>query len=422
MARSPKDIEAVREFNRFYTSRLGLTRTASTRPSTRSPKHGCCTSSGRTASPRCSELRAALRIDAGQLSRLLKRMEQQGLVSKHVSPLDARRQQVRLTETASARSRRSTSGRRRDRRAAGRAPGLVDAMQTLRRALEPSAELTHPRPRARRPRLARRAPRRPLRARVRLGPELRATGGEHRRRVRPGPPTARGSPRRDGQRLGAVLCVHEDDTTAKLRTLLVEPQARGLGLGTHAGPRSHPPRQTARLRRPSTLWTNDVLTRRAPDLRARRLHAPARGAEPGVRPRPRRADLVPYPQAHGPRPAEGAPGAAEGRVQGRPEPGADHAQGERHARRGRLLLRRHRAGDRPGRPAPRHRRRRHAPVLRRHAARGARRLRRRHARRRRDGARNRRSKTAKSTPRATSTSEARWAWTKRRRSASKRSA
>ena len=59
------------------------------------------------------------------------------------------------------------------------------------------------------------------------------------------------------------------------------------------------------------------------------------------------------------------------------------------------LLRRHRPGDRRSRPAPRHRRRRHPAVLRRHAARGARRLRRRDARRGRDRARHRRSTTAK---------------------------
>jgi GNAT superfamily N-acetyltransferase len=63
----------------------------------------------------------------------------------------------------------------------------------------------------------------------------------------------------DGQRAGCVLCVHVDETTAKLRTLLVEPRARGLGLGTrlvdevirHARRRGY---------RTLTLWTNDVLT------------------------------------------------------------------------------------------------------------------------------------------------------------------
>ena len=55
-----------------------------------------------------------------------------------------------------------------------------------------------------------------------------------------------------------MLCVHQDDRTAKLRTLLVEPQARGLGVGTtlvqevirHAKQRGY---ETL------TLWTNDVL-------------------------------------------------------------------------------------------------------------------------------------------------------------------
>jgi GNAT superfamily N-acetyltransferase len=59
-------------------------------------------------------------------------------------------------------------------------------------------------------------------------------------------------------RAGAVLCVHDTETTARLRTLLVEPSARGLGLGTrlvdevirHAKHRGYAELQ---------LWTNDVL-------------------------------------------------------------------------------------------------------------------------------------------------------------------
>jgi len=62
----------------------------------------------------------------------------------------------------------------------------------------------------------------------------------------------------DGRRAGCVLYVHETDKTAKLRTLLVEPAARGHGLGArlvdavieHARKQGH-----ERL----TLWTNDIL-------------------------------------------------------------------------------------------------------------------------------------------------------------------
>ena len=62
----------------------------------------------------------------------------------------------------------------------------------------------------------------------------------------------------DGERAGAVLCVHDTPTTAKLRTLLVEPRARGLGLGTKLVSEviSYARRRGYRT---LNLWTNDVL-------------------------------------------------------------------------------------------------------------------------------------------------------------------
>ena len=55
-----------------------------------------------------------------------------------------------------------------------------------------------------------------------------------------------------------MLCVHETDTTAKLRTLIVEPQARGLGVGTTLV--QHVIRYAKqRGYETLTLWTNDVL-------------------------------------------------------------------------------------------------------------------------------------------------------------------
>ncbi len=256
---SREDIQAVREFNRFYTSRIGLTRNGLYKTEHPLAEARVLYELGANDSLEVSDLRAALRIDAGQLSRLLTRMEQQDLVSRHVSPLDARRQQVRLTvngerefETIDRASAEEIAA------LLDETPGLVDAMQTLRRVLEPSAEVTvrGPRPGDLGWLVERHG--------VLYADEYDWDQSFERLVARIvaefNPETDRAwIAERDGQRLGAILCVHHDDTTAKLRTLLVEPEARGLGLGTtlvkevirHAKQRGY---ETL------TLWTNDILT------------------------------------------------------------------------------------------------------------------------------------------------------------------
>ncbi|WP_055588857.1 GNAT family N-acetyltransferase [Peterkaempfera griseoplana] len=62
----------------------------------------------------------------------------------------------------------------------------------------------------------------------------------------------------DGVRAGCVFCVREDDSTAKLRLLLVDPAARGLGLGTRLVRQCLEFARTAEYQA-ITLWTNDVL-------------------------------------------------------------------------------------------------------------------------------------------------------------------
>jgi DNA-binding MarR family transcriptional regulator/N-acetylglutamate synthase-like GNAT family acetyltransferase len=62
----------------------------------------------------------------------------------------------------------------------------------------------------------------------------------------------------DGRRAGCVLCVREDNETARLRILLVEPWARGHGLGSRLVDECIAFAREAGYRR-IVLWTQDVL-------------------------------------------------------------------------------------------------------------------------------------------------------------------
>ena len=63
---------------------------------------------------------------------------------------------------------------------------------------------------------------------------------------------------RDGERVGCIFCVRKDDQTAQLRILLVEPTARGLGLGKVLVEECLRFAERAGYRH-MVLWTNDVL-------------------------------------------------------------------------------------------------------------------------------------------------------------------
>ncbi|HEX6946455.1 MAG TPA: helix-turn-helix domain-containing GNAT family N-acetyltransferase [Acidimicrobiia bacterium] len=72
----------------------------------------------------------------------------------------------------------------------------------------------------------------------------------------------------DGARAGCVFCVERDADTAQLRTLLVEPWARGRGIGSRLVEECIAFARSAGYRK-MMLWTNDVL------VSARRIYESA---------------------------------------------------------------------------------------------------------------------------------------------------
>ncbi len=262
-------LDTVKCWPKHVTSKPSASSTASTRPGWGSPAARYLGTNHPLAEARVlfelgagrnetRELRTALDIDAGQLSRLLTKLERDGLLQRE---REGRTQRVKLTragidafETLNERSS-AEIGQILD--ALPDARPALDAMAAMRRTFAPEnrVHIRGPEPGDLGWLVARHGV---LYAREygwdesfeRMVAQIAADFD---------PATDRAwIAEVDGQRAGAVLCVHHDDTTAKLRTLLVEPSARGLGLGTrlvtevitHAAQRGYTT---------LTLWTNDVL-------------------------------------------------------------------------------------------------------------------------------------------------------------------
>jgi DNA-binding MarR family transcriptional regulator/GNAT superfamily N-acetyltransferase len=237
-------VVAVRAFNRFYTRVLGLldeglAHTAYPLTEARVlfeiAHHGVAS---------VADLRSWLGVDAGYLSRILSRFERDGLVVRKRSESDARRQVARLTErgrAAFADLDKRSSADVADILGPLSEPGrqrLVDAMREIERLLSDHRE--RPAPIIRAPRAGE------------LGWVVQRHGALYAEEYGwndefealvariVGSYVETRDPKRDaawiaevdGQPVGSVLCVHKDDLVAQLRLLLVEPTARGLGIGT----------------------------------------------------------------------------------------------------------------------------------------------------------------------------------------------
>jgi DNA-binding MarR family transcriptional regulator/predicted N-acetyltransferase YhbS len=264
------DVAAIRAFNRFYTARVGALRDGLLATAHPLPEARVLFELGQRDQTDVTDLRRTLELDGGYLSRLLARLEEQGLVARDRSPADARRQRVALT--AAGRDAYATL----DRRSAAEIATLLDGLRDddrrrLRAALDTARGILEgaPRPAA--------FVLRGLRPGD-YGWVVQRHGAlyaaEHGWDESFEALVARvvadyaqdHDPQREagwiaevaGRPVGSIFCVARDERTAQLRLLLVEPDARGMGVGQALVDECVRFARTAGYAR-IVLWTNDVL-------------------------------------------------------------------------------------------------------------------------------------------------------------------
>ncbi len=264
-------VAAVRGFNRFWTRRIGVLREGYLESPFSLTEVRVLYELAHREETSASELRGELGLDAGYLSRILRGFEERGLVARRPSETDARRSLLRLTEAGreafdplDARSR-DEIGAMLGGLSAAEGDRLVEALGTVE-------QLLGARPEPKVPYLLR--PHQP----GDMGWVVHRHGVLYAREygwderfealvarivadfVDDCDPAKERCwiAERDGEIVGSVFLVMESERVAKLRLLLVEPSARGLGIGARLVEECI---RFARSRgyEKITLWTNDVL-------------------------------------------------------------------------------------------------------------------------------------------------------------------
>ena len=262
-------IAAVRSFNRFYTNVIGLLREGLLRtPYTLTEARVIFELAQREAAE-VIEIRRLLDIDAGYLTRILAGFEADGLVTRRRSTEDGRRQVARLTRKGRAAFRtldeRSTKEIEGLLALVGKAElrRLIGAMCAIQRILgdgQPeTAVLREPEPGDYGWVIQRHGA---LYAEeygwdVSFEALVARIVADYLERRDPARDVA-WMAELDGELVGCVFCTKSEEKVAQLRLLLVEPDARGMGVGTRLV------EECVRFARRAgyesiTLWTNDVL-------------------------------------------------------------------------------------------------------------------------------------------------------------------
>ncbi len=266
-------IASVRQFNRFYTRQIGLLRDGLLGTPFSLTEGRVLYEIAQRKTTTAAEIATELGIDPGYLSRLLRGFTASGVVIRERSSVDRRQGILALTDhgldTVAVLDRRSQDeiGALLDRLDEDEQRRLLTAMATIEMLLAPGAPATS-RPIVLRPHraedlgwvLARHAT---LYAReYGWGPQFKSlVAGIIADFLRGHDPERENCwiAERDGEPAGSVMLVDAGDGIAKLRLLLVEPRARGLGIGRRLV------EECVRFARSAgylkiTLWTQSVLT------------------------------------------------------------------------------------------------------------------------------------------------------------------
>jgi len=266
-----QQIAAVRRFNRFYSRQIGLLGSGYLHSPFSLTQVRVLYELAHHERAAAAELSQELRLDPGYLSRLLRGFRKAGLLTTERSKADGRQSHLSLTQKGvaafaplNARSHEEV-GAMLGELSTGERERLVDAMHTIEGLLGPEPE-------DRQPYLLR--PHQPgdmgwivhrhglLYAREYSWDEAfeALVASIVARFINNFDPKRERCwiAEKDGEIVGSVFVVQRSKTVAQLRLLLVEPKARGLGIGSRLVDECI---RFARERgyRKLVLWTNDVL-------------------------------------------------------------------------------------------------------------------------------------------------------------------
>jgi len=278
---SPARVQAVRRFNRFYTKQIGVLQQGWLGSDFSLPEARVLYEIAHHQQPTATDIARELGLDAGYLSRMLRSLDQRGVVRRTRSDADGRRAHLSLTRAGQAAFARLDQHTQDDvaamlrKLSSGDQRRLVAAVQLIEGLLGatppgPTSYVLRP-PHA--GDLGWIVHRQGAIYAEEWGyneefealvAEIVAAFVQHLRPTKERCWIAE----KDGEVVGSVFLVRQSDAVAKLRLLFVEPSARGLGIGARLIDECVRFARRAGYRK-VTLWTQSEL------LAARHLYKKA---------------------------------------------------------------------------------------------------------------------------------------------------